>query len=86
MELLLDMELLYRVYAVDVPVSVCQMDVFPGELVHMDEHGAVKFPVTMVDEIIERANRLVEIEKSQQEMMRNAKSPEEVIKIWETKK
>jgi regulator of RNase E activity RraA len=75
-----------RVYAVNVPVSVCQMDVSPRELIHMDEHGAVKFPAALVNEIIERANNLLKIEKSQQERMRNAKSPEEVIGIWKSKR
>ena len=32
------------VQAVNVPVSVGGMDVAPGELIHMDENGAVKFP------------------------------------------
>src|SRR5262249_57877997 len=32
------------VQGVNVPVSVGGMDVAPGELVHMDENGAVKFP------------------------------------------
>ena len=32
------------VYAVNVPVSVGGMDVCPGEIIHMDENGAVKFP------------------------------------------
>ena len=32
------------VHAVNVPVSVAGMDVAPGELIHMDENGACKFP------------------------------------------
>ena len=32
------------VQAVNVPVSVGGMDVAPGDLIHMDENGAVKFP------------------------------------------
>ena len=31
------------VHAVNVPVSVAGMDVAPGEIIHMDENGAVKF-------------------------------------------
>ena len=34
----------FGVYAVNVPVNVCGMDVAPGELVHMDENGVCKFP------------------------------------------
>ena len=32
------------VHAVNVPVSVAGMDVSPGEIIHMDENGACKFP------------------------------------------
>jgi regulator of RNase E activity RraA len=74
------------VHAVNVPVSVCSMDVSLGEIVHIDEHGAVKFPATKVDEIIERAHRLVELEKTQMEQMRRAASPAEVISLWASKK
>ncbi len=31
--------------AVNVPVSLCSMDVAPGEEIHMDQNGAVKIPV-----------------------------------------
>jgi 4-hydroxy-4-methyl-2-oxoglutarate aldolase len=37
--------------AINVPVSVAAMDVVPGELVHMDENGAVKFPADKLAEI-----------------------------------
>ena len=33
----------FSVQAVNVPVSICGMDLCPGEIVHMDENGAVKF-------------------------------------------
>ena len=36
------------VMAVQVPVSVGGMDVAPGELIHMDENGAVKFPADKI--------------------------------------
>jgi len=74
------------IYAVNVPVSVCSMDVVPGELIHMDEHGAVKFPADKVDEVIERAHRLAEIEKKRMEEMRQATSPDKLFAMWDTKK
>jgi regulator of RNase E activity RraA len=74
------------VHAVNVPVSVCGLDVAPGELIHMDEHGAVKFPADRVDEIIERAYKLVELEKKQMGEMRRAASAEELISLWASKK
>jgi len=37
--------------AINVPVSVAGMDVSPGEIVHMDENGAVKFPAEKLADI-----------------------------------
>ena len=45
------------VHAVNVPVSVGSMDVAPGEIIHMDENGACKFPsdkLEMVHENVEK--------------------------------
>jgi len=47
--------------AVNVPVSVAGMDVAPGEIIHMDENGACKFP----------AGRLAEVYKNVQELAKN---------------
>jgi regulator of RNase E activity RraA len=76
----------FSVNAVNVPVSVCSMDVAPGELIHMDEHGAVKFPAERTDEIIDLAYKLVELEKKQMREMRDAKTPSELFKQWSTKR
>ena len=43
----------FSVKAVNVPVRLCGMDVAPGEIVHMDENGACKFPA---DQVCELAN------------------------------
>ena len=40
------------VQAVNVPVSVGGMDVAPGELIHMDENGAVKFPADRLADVL----------------------------------
>jgi len=47
--------------AVNVPVSVAGMDVAPGEIIHMDENGACKFP----------ADRLADVHKNVQELAKN---------------
>ena len=36
---------------INVPVSVAGMDVNPGEIIHMDEHGAVKFPADKLKDV-----------------------------------
>lgn len=43
------------VQAVNVPVSVGGMDVAPGELIHMDENGAVKFPADRAAAVLDNA-------------------------------
>jgi len=47
------------VHAVQVPVRVSGMDVAPGEIIHMDENGAVKFPAGLVEEVFSNATRLL---------------------------
>src|SRR5436189_159301 len=46
------------VQAVNVPVSVAGMDVAPGEIIHMDENGAVKFPADKLEAVLQNAREL----------------------------
>jgi 4-hydroxy-4-methyl-2-oxoglutarate aldolase len=71
----------FSVHAINVPVSVCGMDVAPGEIIHMDENGAVKFPAEYLDEVTERATKLQQLESKRQGLMRETNDVEEVIKI-----
>ena len=41
--------------AVNVPVHLAGMDVMPGDIIHMDENGAVKFPAKYLQEVYDRA-------------------------------
>ena len=50
------------VKAVGVPVAVGGMTVMPGDMVHMDLHGAVKFPAEYREEVLIRARKLLENE------------------------
>ena len=69
----------FIVKAVDVPVTVGGMTVMPGDMVHMDLHGAVKFPASKMEEILERALKLLESESS---TTRIYKDPEFTLKKW----
>lgn len=71
----------FAVHSVNTPVEVCGMQVAPGDIVHMDENGAVKFPEECLDDVIKYAERLREIESKRQGMMRNTNDVEELIKI-----
>jgi regulator of RNase E activity RraA len=44
---------------VQVPVGIAGMDVAPGEIVHMDENGAVKFPAARLEEVVRNAQALL---------------------------
>jgi regulator of RNase E activity RraA len=42
------------------------MDVYPGEIIHMDENGACKFPVDKLEKVV---TNLALIQKEEQERM-----------------
>ena len=71
----------FAVHQVGSPVEVCGMAVATGEIIHMDENGAVKFPREILAEIPERAEKILAKEAKRQSMMRKAGSVEEIGKI-----
>lgn len=71
----------FSVKAVNVPVSVCSMDVCPGEIIHMDENGACKFPASRIEEVVALCEKLAEKERLQMETMRKADDIGQVGKI-----
>jgi regulator of RNase E activity RraA len=66
------------VHAVNVPVSVGGMDVAPGDLIHMDENGAVKFPPGKAEQVVENAKKMLQAEAEHLERLRAAKTAAEV--------
>jgi regulator of RNase E activity RraA len=66
------------VHAVNVDVSVGGMDVTPGDLVHMDENGAVKFPADRLADVLSNAKRMLEHEAGQLTRLRTATTAAEV--------
>lgn len=69
-------------HAINVPVHVAGMDVCPGELVHMDEHGACKFPADKLGAVIENLRAIEEEETKKIEKIRNAKTLSEIQKLF----
>ena len=69
------------VEAVNVPVSMCGMDVAPMEVVHMDESGAVKFPRKYLKEVLENARRLRKFDDERMAKMRQTTDPFELADI-----
>ena len=70
------------VQAVNVPVSVGGMDVAPGELIHMDENGACKFPADKLAAVLENVRALQQEEATRMAALQNAKSAAELRAIF----
>jgi regulator of RNase E activity RraA len=69
----------FIVKEVEVPVTVGGMTVMPGDMVHMDLHGAVKFPASKMGDVLERATKLLERESS---LTKIYKDPKFSLKLW----
>ena len=70
------------IHAVNVPVSVAGMDVAPGEIIHMDENGAVKFPADKLSAVLENVRALQKEEAERMARMRDATSAAELRAIF----
>jgi regulator of RNase E activity RraA len=68
--------------AVNVPVSVAGMDVAPGELIHMDENGAVKFPADRLSDICNNISAFTAAESARSEALLATKTFAEVKAVW----
>lgn len=69
------------VHAVNVPVSVGGMDVAPGEIIHMDENGACKFPGDKLAAVLNNVRALQKEEEERMGALLNASSADEVRAI-----
>ena len=72
----------YDVLAVNVPVSVAGMDVIPGDIVHMDENGACKFPAEKIGPILANVKALLKEEAVRLNALSGAKTAAEVRAIF----
>jgi 4-hydroxy-4-methyl-2-oxoglutarate aldolase len=70
------------VQAVNVPVSVAGMDVAPGEIIHMDENGAVKFPADKLEAVLENVRQLQKEEERRMHALQQARSAAEIRAIF----
>ncbi len=67
--------------AINVPVSVAGMDVAPGELIHMDENGACKFPADKLEAVVKNVQALRDEEADRIGKLANATSARQVRAI-----
>ncbi|MEE2658715.1 MAG: RraA family protein [Candidatus Latescibacterota bacterium] len=70
------------VHAVNVPVHIAGMDVAPGEIVHMDENGAVKFSARHLEQVVTNLHALREEEEARMSKLAKAKTAMEVRGIF----
>ena len=70
------------VHAVNVPVSVAGMDVAPGELIHMDENGACKFPGDKAEAVLKNVQALRDEEEDRIGRLQKATSAAELRAIF----
>lgn len=75
----------FSVQAVNVPVSICSMDVCPGEIVHMDQNGAIKFDAKYLERIVTNAEILSARESAKQDAMRRAANAVELSELFKKK-
>ncbi len=70
------------VHAVNVPVSVAGMDIAPGELIHMDENGACKFPADQLEAVLNNVRALQKEETARMKALQAASSAAELRAIF----
>jgi len=75
----------FSIKAVNVPVSVAGMDVAPGEIIHMDENGACKFPADRLADVLKNVEELAKREAASMERVSALKSAEDVLAMMEAR-
>lgn len=72
----------FSVKAVNVPVTVCSMDIAPGEVIHMDENGACKFPLGYLEDVLALCEKLREEEQALVRAMNEGPDPNEAVSTF----
>lgn len=68
--------------AINIPVFVAGMDVAPGELIHMDENGAVKFPADKLADICKNIDAFTAKEHTRSKGLLAARTFAEIKAAW----
>ncbi len=71
----------FSIRAINTPVEICGMDVAPGDIIHMDENGAVKFPEEYLEEVAKRCAKLQAYEARKQKLLSEHHDPETLAAI-----
>ena len=76
----------FAISAINVPVSVAGMDVIPGDIIHMDENGACKFPADRLTDVCNNVEAFIKIEEERVKAMKAAKTMAELKDVFSGKK
>jgi len=71
------------VHSINSPVSVAGMDVSPGEIIHMDENGACKFPANKLEQVVRNLELLQQEEQKRMSALSKATTAAEIRAIFE---
>lgn len=71
----------YSIQEINAPVDVCGMAVSPGDLVHMDENGAVRFPADQLEAVVALCQKLRAWEQEKQEALSKCRNSEAMARI-----
>lgn len=71
----------FAIQELNTPVDICGMTVTPGELIHMDENGAVKFPADKLEQVAGLCEKLRVYEQDKQQRLAQCRDPEEMGRI-----
>lgn len=66
------------VRAINVPVAIGGMDVAPGEIIHMDENGACKFPADRARDVLDNVRELMRQEGQLIDKIKEAKTAADI--------
>jgi len=70
------------VHSVNTPVSVAGMDVSPGEIIHMDENGACKFPAHKLEQVVRNLELLQQEEQDRMSALSKATTASEIRAVF----
>jgi regulator of RNase E activity RraA len=76
----------FAISAINVPVSVAGMDVIPGDIIHMDENGACKFPADKLADVCNNIDAFIKVEEERVKAMKAAKTIAEIKAAFSGKK
>jgi regulator of RNase E activity RraA len=76
----------FSISAINVPVSVAGMDVIPGDVIHMDENGACKFPADKLTDVCNNIDAFLKVETDRVKAIHAAKTIAEIKAAFTGKK